>query len=85
MTAVHSDQRINWLNQIVGFNTSNGLKIVEWKDGDASIRVDLVPAHLNPLGLVHGGLCATMLDVAMAMSGSFRPAPFDLCPALPYH
>ena len=38
--------------------------------------------HLNPLGLVHGGLYAAMLDVALAMSGSFRPAPDDLFPGL---
>ena len=82
MTELHSDQRINWLNQTNGFNTVNGLKIVEWEDGNASLSVDLVPGHLNPLGLVHGGLYAAMLDVALAMSGSFRPAPDDLLPGL---
>ena len=82
MIKIHSDQRINWLNQSGGFNTVNGLKIVEWKDGNASLRVDLVPEHLNPLGVVHGGLYAAMLDVALAMSGSFRPAPDDLLPGL---
>ncbi|MDC3235177.1 PaaI family thioesterase [Candidatus Puniceispirillum sp.] len=82
MTKPHSDQRINWLNQIGGFNMVNGLKIVEWKDGNASLSVDLLPGHLNPLGFVHGGLYAAMLDVALAMSGSFRPAPDDLLPGL---
>jgi uncharacterized protein (TIGR00369 family) len=82
MTELHFDQRINWLNQTGGFNEVNGLKIVEWKDGNASLRVDLVPDHLNPLGMVHGGLHATMLDVALAMSGSFRAAPDDLLPGL---
>ena len=65
MTKLHSDQRIDWLNQTGGFNKLNGLKIVDWRDGSASLCVDLVPGHLNPLGLVHGGLCAAMLDVAM--------------------
>ena len=37
---------------------------------------------LNPLGLVHGGLYSAMLDVALAMSGSFKPAPDDLLPGL---
>ena len=82
MTKFHSDQRINRLNQSVGFNQVNGLKIVAWKDGNASLSVDLVPGHLNPLGLVHGGLYAAMLDVALAMSGSFRPAPDNLLPGL---
>ena len=82
MTKFYSDQRINWLNQSVGFNEVNGLKIVEWRDGNASLSVNLVPGHLNPLGLVHGGLYAAMLDVALAMSGSFRPAPDNLLPGL---
>ena len=82
MTKLHTDQRINWLNQTGGFNKVNGLKILDWKDGDASLSVDLMPGHLNPLGLVHGGLYATMLDVALAMTGSFRPAPDDLLPGL---
>ncbi len=82
MTKLHSDQRINCLNQIVGFNSVNGLKIVEWRDGNASLSVDLVSGHLNPLGLVHGGLHAAMLDVALAMTGSFSPAPDDLLPGL---
>ena len=82
MSKLHSDQRINWLNQTSGFNAVNGLKIVEWTDGKASLSVDLVPGHLNPLGLVHGGLYSAMLDVALAMSGSFKPAPDDLLPGL---
>ena len=82
MTNRHSDQRINWLNQTSGFNSVNGLKIVEWEDGNASLSVDLLPSHLNPLGLVHGGLFAAMLDVALAMSGSYRPLPDDLLPGL---
>ena len=60
----------------------NGLKIVEWRDGNASLSVDLLASHLNPIGLVHGGLCAAMLDVALAMTGSYRPAPDDLLPGL---
>ena len=82
MTKFHSDQRINWLNRAVGFNRVNGLKIVDWTDGHASLSVELLTNHLNPRGLVHGGLCATMLDVALAMSGSFSPAPEDLLPGL---
>ena len=82
MTKLHLDPRINWLNQTCGFNRVNGLKILEWTDGTASLSVDLVPEHLNPLGLVHGGLSSAMLDVALAMTGSFKPAPDDLLPGL---
>ena len=82
MIKVHADQRINQLNQAGGFNHHNGFIILDWQDGLASVRVDLSHDHLNPLGLVHGGLYASMLDVALAMSGSYRPAPEGLYPGL---
>ena len=82
MIMVHTDQRINELNKAGGFNHYNGIVILEWQDALASLRVDLTHDHLNPLGLVHGGLYASMLDVALAMSGSYRPAPEGLYPGL---
>ena len=79
---VHADQRINRLNKAGGFNHCNGIIILDWQDSIASLKVDLTQDHLNPLGLVHGGLCASMLDVALAMSGSYQPAPEGLYPGL---
>ncbi len=82
MIKAHADQRINQLNQAGAFNHHTGIMILDWQDGLASLQVDLTHDHLNPLGLVHGGLYASMLDVALAMSGSYRPAPDELCPGL---
>ena len=82
MIKAHVDQRINQLNQAGGFNHCNGIVILDWQDGLASLQVNLTHNHLNPLGLVHGGLYASMLDVALAMSGSYRPAPERLYPGL---
>ena len=82
MIKVHADQRINQLNKAGGFNHCNGIIILDWQDSMASLQVDLTHDHLNPLGLVHGGLYASMLDVALAMSGSYRPEPEGLYPGL---
>ena len=82
MIKAHADQRINQLNQAGGFNYCNGIIILDWQDNLASLKVDLTHDHLNPLGLVHGGLYASMLDVALAMSGSYQPAPEGLYPGL---
>ena len=82
MIVAHADQRINQLNKAGGFNHHNRIMILDWQDGLASLQVDLACNHLNPLGLVHGGLYASMLDVALAMSGSYRPAPEGLYPGL---
>ena len=82
MIVEHPDQRINQLNKAGGFNHCNGIKILDWQDSLASLQVDFTHDHLNPLGLVHGGLFASMLDVALAMSGSYQPAPEGLYPGL---
>ena len=82
MITVPVDQRINQLNKAGGFNQYNGIIILDWQESLASLKVDLTHDHLNPLGLVHGGLYASMLDVALAMSGSYRPAPEGLYPGL---
>jgi uncharacterized protein (TIGR00369 family) len=79
---MHADPRINQLNKAGGFNHWNGIIIIDWQDSLASLKVDLTHDHLNPLGLVHGGLYASMLDVALAMSGSYLPAPDGLYPGL---
>ena len=76
------DQRLKILNDAGGFNSQNGIMLTQWDDGFGALRVDLTAGHLNPMRLVHGGLYTLMLDVALAMTGSFRPAPDPLIPGL---
>lgn len=42
-----------------------GIVALEPRDGRTRLRVALGPEHLNNLGVAHGGLIATLLDVAM--------------------
>jgi acyl-coenzyme A thioesterase 13 len=76
------DPRLEALNRAAGFNLLNGIMLTDWRDGIGAVRVDLAPHHVNPIQLVHGGLFAAMLDVALAMTGSFQPAPAPLTPGL---
>ena len=76
------NQRLKILNDADGFNAQNGIMLVAWDDGFGAVRVDLAVHHVNPMKLVHGGLCSSMLDVALAMTGSYRPAPDSLIPGL---
>ena len=69
------DQRLKILNDAGGFNAQNGIMVTAWDDGFGSVRVDLRAYHVNPMRLVHGGLYTSMLDVALAMTGSYQPAP----------
>ena len=76
------DQRLKILNDANGFNARNGIMLQAWDDGFGALRVDLAADHLNPMELVHGGLFTSMLDVALAMTGSYRPSPDPLIPGL---
>ena len=81
-STIKNDIRLKTLNDVGGFNTQIGIILTAWDDGFGSLRVELTPHHVNPMQLVHGGLYTTMLDVALAMTGSFRPAPDPLIPGL---
>ena len=76
------DQRLKILNDAGGFNSKNGIILTEWENGFGAVRVELTMHHINPMQLVHGGLYSSMLDVALAMTGSYRPAPDPLIPGL---
>ena len=43
-----------------------GLELWGSGDGQAELRIDLQPGHLNSWQVAHGGLLMTLLDVAMA-------------------
>ena len=61
----------------MGFREHTSLQV----DG-STVVVDAVDEHLNPHGAVHGGLLATMLDVArgeaVAEAGGERPVTVAL-------
>ena len=42
-----------------------GFDLVELGEGRASVELDPAERHYNPLGTVHGGIAATLLDSAM--------------------
>jgi len=42
-----------------------GIEPVEAAAGRVSFRIDLAEFHLNPFGIVHGGVLAALLDTAM--------------------
>ena len=75
-------QRLKILNDAAGFNAHNDIVLTEWENGFGALRVELAAHHVNPMQLVHGGLYSSMLDVALAMTGSYRPPPHLLMPGL---
>jgi uncharacterized protein (TIGR00369 family) len=54
-----------------GFNVLLGYRLAEWRADFARLELAVEPKHLNRSGVVHGGVLATMLDVALGYSGVF--------------
>ena len=48
-----------------------GFKLTEWKEGYARMEMPVRPEHRNTVGFLHGGVIASLLDIAGAVSGSF--------------
>jgi uncharacterized protein (TIGR00369 family) len=45
-----------------------GFELQQFEDGLSEIHFEPKPEHLNSFGVVHGGVCMTLLDVAMAVA-----------------
>ncbi|CUH87870.1 putative domain 1 [Phaeobacter sp. CECT 5382] len=51
--------------QLVGYET-----IIDRRDGSCTVMLDLEPRHLNRVGILHGGMAATLLDVVCGNTAS---------------
>ncbi len=45
-----------------------GMRLAEVEDGAAAFELTPAEQHFNPIGVVHGGIAATLLDSAMGCS-----------------
>lgn len=50
------------------FATWMGIAFVGIGDGESELRLDIEPHHLNPGGIVHGGVLATLLDACVGLA-----------------
>jgi uncharacterized protein (TIGR00369 family) len=50
------------------FHTWLGAEIEDAAEGEVSVGLDARPEHRNLQGLIHGGLLATLADIAMGLS-----------------
>ncbi|MGH8193312.1 MAG: PaaI family thioesterase [Woeseiaceae bacterium] len=48
-----------------------GFRLTAWKEGFARLEMPVRPEHRNTVGFLHGGVMASLLDIAGAVSGSY--------------
>ena len=57
------------------FLTHLGIQFVEWREGRAVFEMQFSDDHTNPAGRLHGGVMATLLDVACGYAGVYSADP----------
>ncbi|NMG28314.1 hotdog fold thioesterase [Aromatoleum evansii] len=58
-----------------GFARQLGCRVVRWEPDYVEVELDIAPQHLNRAGTVHGGVIATLIDVACALAGLHSSDP----------
>jgi len=59
-----------------------GLRRATMADGRCRFEVTVCPGHMNPHGVVHGGVVYTLVDFAMGGAVTSRLAPGERCATL---
>lgn len=57
------------------FGDALGVRLVEWELDYCKMELDVEPQHMNGLGVVHGGVISSVLDMACAHSGIYCTVP----------
>jgi uncharacterized protein (TIGR00369 family) len=60
---------------VTGFFQDVGCELVAYGQDHAVIALNLQPRHLNNASNMHGGVMATLMDVAMGLCGTWEPDP----------
>lgn len=71
----HSDALIASENDPTGFRGLVGYRLVEWREGEAVVELDLSDDHRNRAGVLHGGAIASMLDTACGYAATWSGDP----------
>ncbi|MEM9207778.1 MAG: PaaI family thioesterase [Pseudomonadota bacterium] len=48
-----------------------GFRLTAWQDGFVRLEMPVRPEHRNTVGYLHGGVIASLLDIAGALSGNY--------------
>jgi uncharacterized protein (TIGR00369 family) len=51
-----------------GFHRLIGVQLDDARPGEVDVSLEIQPQHLNLQGLLHGGLIATLADIAMGLA-----------------
>jgi uncharacterized protein (TIGR00369 family) len=62
---------------VTGFFQDIGCDLLAYGPEHATLALTLLPRHLNNASNMHGGVMATLMDVAMGLCGTWEADPTD--------
>jgi uncharacterized protein (TIGR00369 family) len=58
-----------------GYQCVMGYRLAEWSEGHSLIELAIGDHHRNRVGVVHGGVLASLIDTACGFCGSYTGVP----------
>jgi uncharacterized protein (TIGR00369 family) len=77
-----TDRRNAFASSHVGFLAHLGAHKTGFAEGFARFELSLGPEHMNPHGIPHGGVYATLLDTTLGSAGCWDGSPDRFRPAV---
>lgn len=71
------DQNLAVQRTVTGFFQELGGVLLEYSDNRAVVGLTLEKRHLNNASNLHGGISASLLDIAMGLCGTYAANPED--------
>jgi len=72
---VNQDERQAIARTVTGFFQELGAELEEYSEGRAVVALTLTEKHLNNASNLHGGVTASLLDIAMGLCGTWAASP----------
>jgi uncharacterized protein (TIGR00369 family) len=72
---VNQDERQAIARTVTGFFQELGAELEEYSEGRAVVALTLTEKHLNNASNLHGGVTASLLDIAMGLCGTWAESP----------
>ena len=69
------DQNLAVQRTVTGFFQELGGELLEYSDNRAVVGLTLEKRHLNNASNLHGGISASLLDIAMGLCGTYAANP----------
>ena len=72
---MNQDHRQAIARTVTGFFQELGAQLEEYSEGRAVVGLTLTEKHMNNASSLHGGVTASLLDIAMGLCGTWAASP----------